>query len=60
MIDDAPLPAYLVEVVARERLREDSAETRQWDDLDDTARAGYLETARMILKARGAQTDIRR
>ena len=54
------LPDYLVEVVARETYERDRVSPATWEDLENAAREGYRETARMILRARAAQSDIKR
>lgn len=53
-------PGYLVDVVAREAHQKDRGEPRDWDALDAAAKAGYMETARLILRARSVQSDIKR
>ena len=59
MADDHGLPDYLINVVAREAFEKEVG-GGVWDDLDDIAKAGWRETAVMILKARAAQSDIKR
>ena len=52
-------PAYPIEVVAREAMARDMPSGTRWEDLSETERAGFEEAARMILPARGAQSDIK-
>lgn len=60
MTQTPPLPDYLVEVVARETFERERVEATTWEALSDVAKEGYRETARMILRARAAQSDIKR
>lgn len=60
MVNADELPDYLVETVARERFAKEATGGARWEDLDASARAGFLEVARMILLARSAQSDIKR
>ena len=60
MDPDSDLPDYLVEVVARQAYEADRISPVAWEDADEVTRKGFLETARTILRARAAQTDIKR
>ena len=53
-------PDYLVDVVARETFEKDGLKDVAWADLPAVDKAGWLETAKVILAARAAQTDIKR
>ena len=57
--DLPPLPDYLVEVVAREHYAKD-VRTTPWEDASEAERTGAREAARLILRARAAQSDIPR
>ena len=54
------LPEYLMEVVARQVYEREHRGAPPWEQADPIARAGCRETARVILRARQAQTDIKR
>ncbi|MEL6793882.1 MAG: hypothetical protein AAFP78_10530 [Pseudomonadota bacterium] len=53
-------PDYLVDVVAREAFEKDGLNGVSWANLPAVDKAGWLETAKVILAARAAQTDIKR
>ncbi|MEL7465443.1 MAG: hypothetical protein AAFN79_15340 [Pseudomonadota bacterium] len=53
-------PDYLLDVVAREAFENDGVKAIAWADLPAIGRAGWLETAKVILAARAAQKDIKR
>lgn len=55
------LPDYLIEAKARQLLNEDPRDSKkQWEDLEEIVRRGYLEIARTLLIAQLAQSDIKR
>ncbi|MGB0412509.1 MAG: hypothetical protein ACPGFA_13045 [Pikeienuella sp.] len=55
----SPLPDYLVEVVAKEHYERDRP-TIPWREATDIVRNGCREAAKVILRARAAQSDIKR
>ena len=56
------LPDYLVEVVARQIYTEQYPPSSYplWEDADEVVRTGCEEIARMTLRAKAAQQDIKR
>jgi hypothetical protein len=54
-----PLPDYLVEVVAKEHYERDRPSVT-WEDAPAVEKNGCRKAAKMILRARAAQSDIKR
>jgi len=54
-------PDYLVEVVARQLYEQENppGAAPSWEDAAEVSRQGARETARLILAARAAQSDIK-
>ena len=53
------LPDYLVEVVAKEQFERGHSPT-SWDNAREVEKNGAREAAKLILRARAAQSDIKR
>ena len=53
------LPDYLIEVVAKEHYERDRPSV-SWDDASEVEKNGAREAAKLILRARAAQSDIKR
>ena len=60
MTDEAQLPDYLIEVVARETYEKQRLTPIPWEDASKADQQGAREAAKLILRARAAQTDIKR
>lgn len=54
-----PLPDYLIEVVAKEHYERDRPSV-SWEDAPAVNKNGAREAAKLILRARAAQSDIKR